>query len=95
MNDIIVFVFEYTANGFDLTTEFLRNLHEYLNEKSSKTVKIVPIIGEKMSFYCVYPTMPSDEILSLLTKVSEYPDDEIANESKRILRLLKLMKFIK
>jgi hypothetical protein len=88
---LIVFVYEIISMSDEMFDMF-KELERYLNEETSNIIKIVPIISDKISFKCVYPVIPNDDIIELIEKASEIEDYELSNLAKSILRSLKLMK---
>jgi len=92
-DDLVVFVFEHSdpdainKSGFDM-------VNHYLNQDTSKTVKVIPILTGRKAFYCVYPVVPNQEIIELITKAAKMDNDEISSSAKLILRSLKLMKLM-
>jgi len=88
---LIIFAIETPRS---ISDEQTAEIIKYLNHDTSYNVKILPISSEeykKPIIRCIFPVVPNEEILSLLSKVAS-GEDEIAREAKSILRMLKIQK---
>ena len=88
---LLIFVLEAPN---DLLKEQYEILVKYLNEDVDFNIKVVPLLSDikTLSFRCVYPSIPDDDVISVLEKAAECENGELSKEAKNILRSLKLMK---
>ena len=89
-DDLVVFLVEVEDES-QVNNDLFVNLHTYMNQDTSKVVKLVPMVTGRKSMKCIYPALPNDEIVSLLERLSGN-DNDFSREAKTILRTLKIMK---